>query len=208
MYEQEIKLTANDETVLDEVLQSKLVRELDTGVGGRDAVHYLGVYYDTESRALADNFCSLRARKEGERWRAALKFGGTIENGLSRRQELEADISNWLDNAGQLPPGALRDKVAEMIPDMIRENAPLFPRVTVDMRRSIRNLEFQGTAIELVTDRGIIRGQSRAVELYEVELELMRGDIAAVVELGEMLTQRHALTPSTMTKHRIGLQLG
>ena len=208
MYEQEIKLTANDETVLDEVLQSKLVRELDTGVGGRDAVHYLGVYYDTESRALADNLCSLRARKEGERWRAALKFGGTIENGLSRRQELEADINTWLDNAGQLPPGALRDKVAEMIPDMIRENAPLFPRVTVDMRRSIRNLEFQGTAIELVTDRGIIRGQSRAVELYEVELELMRGDIAAVVELGEMLTQRHALTPSTMTKHRIGLQLG
>ncbi len=206
MYEQEIKLTANDDAVLDEVLQSDLVRDLDTGVGGCDAVRYLGFYYDTEARVLADNFCSLRARLEGERWRAAFKFGGAIdsENGLSRRHELEADINGQLDNAGQLPPGTLKDKVTELIP----EDAPLSARVTVDMRRSIRNLAFEGTAIELAADKGTIRGQSRQVVLYELELELIRGDVAKVVELGEMLTRRYALTPSTMTKHRIGLQLG
>ena len=204
MYEQEIKLTADDGAVLDQVLQSALVRRLDTGVGSRDAIRYVGFYYDTESCALADNLCSLRARMEGDRWRAAVKFGGSIENGLSRRHELEADISGQLDNAGQLPPGVLKDKVLEIIP----EGAPLFVRVTVDMARSIRNLAFEGSAIELVADKGVIKGKSRQVALYEVELELIRGDVAKVVRLGEMLTRRYALVPSTMTKHRIGLQLG
>ena len=204
MYEQEIKLTANDDAVLDEVLQSDLVRGLDTGIGSCDAVRYLGFYYDTEARVLADNLCSLRARREGDRWRAAFKYGGTIENGLSRRHELEADIAGQLHNAGQLPPGTLKDKVIELIP----EDAPLCARVTVDMRRSIRNLVFEGTAIELVADKGTIHGQNRQVALYELELELIRGDVARVVELGEMLTRQYALTPSTMTKHRIGLELG
>lgn len=204
MYEQEIKLTAGAGAVLDQVLQSALVGRLDTGVGSRDAIRYIGLYYDTESRALAGNLCSLRARLEGDRWRAAFKFSGTIEDGLSRRHELEADISGRLDNAGQLPPGALKDKVVEIIP----EGAPLIVGVTVDMERSIRNLEFEGTAIELAADKGVIKGKSRQVALYEVELELTRGEVAKVVRLGRMLTRRYALVPSTMTKHRIGLQLG
>ncbi len=208
MYEQEIKLTANCGAVLDAVLQSELVRGLDSGVGSCDAVRYLGIYYDTESHALEDDRYSLRARLEGERWRAALKFGGSIENGLSRRHELQTDISGPLENIGQLPRGELRDKVL----DIIAEDAPLIARVTVDMKRSIRNLEIEGTAIELVTDNGMIygmpHGRSRQVSLYEVELELVEGDLAKVIELGEALARAHALTPSIMTKHKIGLQLG
>ena len=204
MYEQEIKLTATDGGVLDGVLQSALVRRLDTGVGSRDAVRYLGFYYDTEAGVLAERRCTLRARLEGERWRAAFKFGGTIDNGLSRRHELEADLNGPLENAAQLPPSALKDKVVAILP----EHAPLFVYVTTDMARSIRNLEFEGTAIELAADQGVIKGRSRQVVLYELELELMRGDLAGVVRLGEMLVEEHGLTPSTMTKRRIGLQLG
>ncbi len=204
MYEQEVKLTATESAVLDEVLHSSLVRRLDTGIGAQDEVRYVGVYYDNDSGALGAKRCSLRARLEGDRHRAAFKFGGSIENGLSRRHELEADIDGWLDNVAQLPEGELKDAVVNIIPF----DAPLRGRVTVDMRRSIRNLEFAGTDIELVTDHGTIAGQSKQVALYEVELELKHGDLAKLVELGEMLTQQFALTPSTMTKHRIGLQLG
>ncbi len=206
MYEQEIKLTATDRTTLDRVLQSELVQRLNTNIGTQDATRYIGDYYDTDTRALAAKRYSLRARREGERWRAALKYGGVIEDGFSRRHELETDIGGWLDRAAQLPPGELKDKVLEVIP----ADAPLSVMVRVDMLRSIRNLDFHGTAIELSADQATISGTKpdRQVALYEVELEFKRGEVERLLELGALLRQQFPLTPSTVTKHRMGLQLG
>ena len=206
MYEQEIKLTATDRTTLDHVLQSELVQRLNTNIGNQDATRYIGDYYDTDTRALAAKRYSLRARREGERWRAALKYGGVIEDGFSRRHELEADIGGWLDSAAQLPPGVLKDKVLEVIP----ADAPLSVMVRVDMLRSIRNLDFHGTAIELSADQATISGTkpNRQVALYEVELEFKRGEVERLLELGALLRQQFPLIPSTVTKHRMGLQLG
>ena len=204
MLEQEIKLTADDATTLDAVINSALVKSLDSGIGAQNNVRYLGKYYDTDARILAANFYSLRARLEGDKWRAALKFDGSIVNGLSRRQELQADINGALDCPDQLPAGELREKVLGVLP----ADAKLRAFVTVEMQRSIRNLMLHDTAIELVADNAVIHGATQRTKLYEVELELISGDLAQVIELGETLAKEFKLTPSTATKHRIGLQLG
>lgn len=206
MYEQELKLTAAEHAVLARVLQSECVQRLDTGVGNRDAARYLGIYYDTESRALEAARCSLRARLEGDVWRAALKYRGTMENGLSRRRELETDIDGELACADDLPPGDF--KAAALA--VIAPHAPLVEYLRVDMRRSIRNLLFDGTAIELSADdaRIINRASGRQTRLYEIELELKRGDLGKVVELGDALRRQFPLMPSTLTKRRIGVNLG
>lgn len=206
MYEQEVKLTAADRAVLKRVLQSELVRRLDSGAGGCDAMHYLGIYYDIESRALDAARCSLRARREGAQWRAALKYRGTMENGLSRRRELEVDIDGALTCADSLPPGELKRAALKIIPP----RAPLVEYLRVDMRRSIRNLMFDDTVIELSADDALItnRMSNRQTALYEIELELKRGEVGKVVELGDMLLRQFPLTPSLMTKRRIGLNLG
>lgn len=207
MVEQEIKLTAPSLAVLQQILQSELIQRLDSGVGRQDAVHYLAVYYDTECNALTNKQCSLRVRREGERLRAAVKFSGSIVNGLSQRQELEADISNWPDNISQLPHGELQNKVLENLPPDASAVTPLIARVKTDMHRSIRNLNFAGSEIELSVDQGLIIGKNQQVTLYEVELELKQGDLANIIKLGKMFLQQFPLTPSTQTKHRIGLQL-
>lgn len=207
MYEQEVKLTAADATVLAQVLQSDLVREYecDTGAGRIDAARYLGIYYDTDSRAMEAARCSLRARLEGDKWRAALKYRGTIVDGLSRRRELEVDIDGELTCADDLPAGGFKDAVLAMV----SPRAPLYEYLRVDMLRSIRNLLFRDSVIELSADnaRIIHRESKREVALYEIELELKRGDLGAVVELGRRLARQFALTPSTLTKRRIGLNL-
>lgn len=205
MYEQEVKLTAADPTVLARVLQSDLVRALDAGAGNFDGMRYLGIYYDTEARALEAARCSLRARCEGRRWRAALKERGTIENGLSQRRELETDIDGELTCAGDLPAGAIKDAVLAVLP----ARAPLHEYLRVDMRRSVRNLTFGGAAIELCADdaRIINRASKRQTMLYEIELELKHGAVDDIIELGALLTQQFPLTPSTLTKRRIGLNL-
>lgn len=205
MYEQEVKLTAANEATLAQVLQSDTIRRLDTGIGARDSVPSTGVYYDTAARQLENHRCSLRARREEQNWRATFKFAGRIENGLFSRREMETEIGGWLDHAGQLPAGELRDQVIGIIP----AEAPLIARVTVVMQRSIRNLHFADSEIELSADRATISKAKlqRRVDLYEIELELKRGDVAAVVQLGGLLTRQFALTPSTLSKHRIGRQL-
>jgi len=205
MYEQEVKLTAADATVLARVLGSELVRQLDSGAGRVDGAHYLGIYYDTAARALEGARCSLRARLEGDAWRAALKYRGTIVNGLSTRRELEVDIAGELTCADDLPDGEFKRAVLEVI----APRAPLHEYLRVDMHRSIRNLLLDGTVIELSADnaRIINRASGRQTALYEIELELKRGDIEHVVELGEKLKQLFPLTPSTLTKRRIGLNL-
>ncbi|MGI9311393.1 MAG: CYTH domain-containing protein [bacterium] len=217
MHEIELKLTADGGATLDRVLRCALVRRLDTGVGAADAVHYHGLYYDTDDNALERSGRSLRARREGERWRAACKFAGAIEHGLSSRRELEADIAGELDCAAQLPDGELKDRILEVI----AADAPLHVRVRVDMRRSIRNLLLDddgdvsdgvGVSVELVADRGVIHGRSEQVALHEIELELKSAQspaaIAAVMSLGARLARDFALTPSTRSKRRIGLELG
>jgi len=205
MYEQEVKLTAAEHAVLARVLQSECVRRLDTGAGNRDAARYLGIYYDTEARELDAAGCSLRARLEGDAWRAALKYRGTIVNGLSQRRELETDINGELACADSLPPGAFKDAALTVV----APHAPLHEYLRIDMRRSIRNLLFDGTAIELCADdaRIINRASNRQTRLYEIELELKRGDINKVVELGDALQQHFPLTPSKFTKRRIGVNL-
>lgn len=209
MYEQEIKLTAEYSNTLDQVLKSKLVRRLDIADGGnRNAVPYRGIYYDTEQHQLESSRCTLRVRSEGDKWRAAVKYGGGIRNGLSQRHELQTDLADWPKhvkqfNVAQLPDGELKQKLVEIIP----ETATVFARVYVDMKRIIRNLNFEGTEIELAVDSGTITSAGKKVTLHEVELELKLGDLENMIKLGEMFTQLFPLVQSIMSKHRIGLQL-
>jgi len=201
--EQELKLTAPDEDTLDAVLAAELITSACTDETLMPPRRFLAVYYDTESGVLERARCALRVRWEGEGFRAAFKLPGNIVEGLSQREEYEADIDSWISRAGELPEGLLREKVAEHI----RLDQPLQERVRVDMQRTIRWLRYQQAVIELVVDQGTITGLNGETELYEVELELKQGPLQAIIELGEQLVSAFELIPSTRTKYEIGLSL-
>lgn len=203
MLEQELKLTAPDEDTLDAVLAAELITSACTDETLMPPRRFLAVYYDTESGVLERARCALRVRWEGEGFRAAFKLPGNIVEGLSQREEYEADIDSWISRAGELPEGLLREKVAEHI----RLDQPLQERVRVDMQRTIRWLRYQQAVIELVVDQGTITGLNGETELYEVELELKQGPLQAIIELGEQLVSAFELIPSTRTKYEIGLSL-
>ena len=207
MFEQELKLTAPDEETLRAVLSSSVVSDacIDASNSGwpLEPQQFLARYYDTQDLELARNMISLRARREGSQFRAALKMKGVMLDGLSQRQEFECDITDWLSCAADLPECTLKSKALKCIaPDR-----PLIQRVGVDMQRTIRWLEFQGAKIELVTDHALISGKNGQATLYEVELELKQGEVDAIVNLGNLLTSQFSLTPSTQTKYGIGLSL-
>ncbi|MDE0715814.1 MAG: CYTH domain-containing protein [Gammaproteobacteria bacterium] len=203
MLEQELKFTVADRSVLDAVLASSHVQGLVIGDADPPAESFRGVYYDTPDLALQDKQCSLRARREGNRFRAALKMPGTIVDGLSVREEFEIDIRDWPTAVADLPDATFRSRVAAIIP----AGSWLMPRIEVDMLRRVVHLAAGESRIELVLDEGEIHGGGRSVSLCEVELELIRGEVADVLALGEILENRFPLILSTLSKHEIGLQL-
>ncbi len=203
MLEQELKFTVADRSVLDAVLSSSRIRSRIIGNPDTPAENFRGIYYDTPDLALQEKQCSLRARREGARFRAALKMPGTIVDGLSSREEFEIDIRDWPTAVKDFPDVSFRSRVAAIIPAGSR----LIPRIEVDMLRRVVHLASGESRIELVLDEGEILGGGRSVSLCEVELELIRGEVSDVLALGKLLEDRFPLTRSTLSKHEIGLQL-
>jgi triphosphatase len=203
MLEQELKFIVKDVAVLDGVLDSDVIRPLILGEADPAAERFHAVYYDTPELQLESRRCSLRARREGRRFRAALKMPGHIVDGLSRREEYEVDIEDWPAAVSDLPDEEFRLRVCELIP----ADSTLIPRIEVDMMRRAVHLEVDGSQVELVLDEGEIRAGGLKTPLCEVELELMRGDVADVLSLGETLEQRFPLERSTLSKHAMGIRL-
>ena len=202
MREQELKLTARNGATLEDIAACDLVQALHTGTAN-GARRQIGRYYDTESRALEARYCALRSRIQGAGFMAAFKGRGQIVDGLSVREELECQVEGWLDHTDDLPAGALKDRVL----DILEQPAPLFCTVETDIHRTTLNLESAGSEIEMVLDAGWIRGGERAHQIFEIELELKSGDIGPVMAIGRKLQERYDLVPSTHTKHQIGLGL-
>ncbi|MEJ2177025.1 MAG: hypothetical protein P8Y12_03540 [Gammaproteobacteria bacterium] len=102
-----------------------------------------------------------------------------------------------------LPESDLKREVLKIL--TLRSS--LVPRVEVNMQRTIRMLESEGSHFELVADRGVIKGTHGECVLHELELELKRGEVEPVLRLGKQIADAFGLTPSHKTKHEIGLSL-
>ena len=206
MLEQEIKLTAENESVLTAVLSSSFIHNLQKNTEAdltAQPVRYIAQYYDNKSLDLERSLSSLRARREGSLMRAAFKSKGRIVDGLSCREEFEIEIVDWLNTASDLPEGELKQKVAGLI-DLAD---PLICRVQIETQRTTVMLEIEGSRVELVADHAKISGVNGTHILYEIELELKSGPIKPMIEVGQRLKTLFALKPSKVTKHQIGLTL-
>lgn len=207
MIETELKLTAKTKEQLEQVIPSDVIKAYrQQAPYGEEFVNkpLHAIYYDTNERQLRDQSVSLRSRKEGDEFMLTLKFKGEIINGLSVRKEIEQPCSGFVESVNDLPEGEIKTHILSIVD----KNALLMPRVEVKMQRTARYIEVDGTIIEVVSDSGTIKGPSgRQTQLHEIELELKKGDIEPMLKLGKKLEKEFALTPSTMTKHAIGLSL-
>ena len=201
--EQEIKLTAPDADSLAGVMANPRVSGLFADGAEAPAQSFRATYYDSPGWILRARRWSLRTRYEGERHVGTLKRRFHIRSGYSACEEFEQPVSQEFERLSCIPPGQIADTLLEVMPADTR----LLQRVKVDMRRQSRELALGDTRLELVTDLGHIHANNRRVELFEVELELLQGDLhdPAVKALVDGLCQDHALVPSRVSKHQLGL---
>lgn len=202
--EQEIKLTAPDQLTLDRLLDSHLVVEaLHDSKETTDPQQFNAIYYDTPDWHLRKLRWSLRTREEGDRHVGTLKRNGNIIDGISSCEEIEQAVETSFTNVANIPVGKIADSLKAILP----KPTLLLPRVNVNMRRTKRFLKLGETILEFVTDAGHIAANGNQMDLFEVELELLSGDLHAdeIQSFVRQIIREFGLRKSHASKHQLGL---
>ncbi|HEV2746938.1 MAG TPA: CHAD domain-containing protein [Allosphingosinicella sp.] len=160
------------------------------------------VYYDTGKGALREAGYSLRVRSSGGRFVQTVKRQGDGGAGLFDRPEWEREIAGAEPDLAALDETPLGPVLAKG-----RLRKRLKPIVSAEVERTVWLLPHEGSEIEMVLDRGAIRGGKREAEVSEVELELRRGKATALLGIARLLAEQVPLKIGVMTKAERGFAL-
>ena len=175
-------------------LLTRLRRELP---GEEVLLQMQTTYYDTPSAAFSARHCTLRCRKENERYVCTLKAPAP---GFGRREwEVECgDIRSAVDMLCKL--GAPED-----ILSLSQEG--LIPICGARFTRIAKTVQLNGCLVEVALDEGVLTGGGKQLPLCELEVELKQGDSALCVAYGKSLQRLYGLVPEESSKFRRALAL-
>ena len=168
----------------------------------------LNRYLDTPDGWLRQQRCALRLRASVEldaqghplpgatHWEQTLKTAGEGRGALSARGEWTTPLARPRVDV----PALLATPLGES-PDAA---ARLRELTTVAQTRCLRTTWTlhlrEGAVVEVALDVGELRAGRRRAPLLELELELLRGDVAALLEVAETLADELPLLPARASK--------
>ncbi|MBS0341905.1 MAG: CYTH and CHAD domain-containing protein [Proteobacteria bacterium] len=173
--------------------------------------HLQARYFDTADSRLAGNNAALRLRKEGRRWVQTAKALG---DGPLHRLEHNADLG--VPRAGVAVQVDVQRHAGTPVGEVLArvlEDAPLVETFATDIWRTTRRARLGRSIVELALDMGRVVAPAaggrpeRAAVVRELELELVSGSVADLVELAQRWSQRHGLWYGTVSKAERGERL-
>lgn len=170
--------------------------------GSRKVRHLVSTYYDTQELTLKEHGIAYRVRDKGDgSFEATVKTQKQSADGLSERLELNlplAEAQPVLDGFAALGLGF---ELSELAPCGVQA---LF---TVDVERITYILDYAGAVCELAIDKGAIRCGEKSDSIDEVEIELLEGEVQALLELKERIAAAVTLRAEERSKFARGLAL-
>lgn len=170
--------------------------------GSRKVRHLVSTYYDTQELTLKEHGIAYRVRDKGDgSFEATVKTQKQSAGGLSERLELNlplAEAQPVLDGFAALGLGF---ELSELAPCGVQA---LF---TVDVQRITYILDYAGAVCELAIDKGAIRCGEKSDSIDEVEIELLEGEVQALLELKERIAAEVTLRAEERSKFARGLAL-
>ena len=170
--------------------------------GSRKVRHLVSTYYDTQELTLKEHGIAYRVRDKGDgSFEATVKTQKQSAGGLSERLELNlplAEAQPVLDGFAALGLGF---ELSELAPGGVQA---LF---TVDVQRITYILDYAGAVCELAIDKGAIRCGEKSDSIDEVEIELLEGEVQALLELKERIAATVTLRAEERSKFARGLAL-
>lgn len=170
--------------------------------GSRKVRHLVSTYYDTQELMLKEHGIAYRVRDKGDgSFEATVKTQKQSAGGLSERLELNlplAEAQPVLDGFAALGLGF---ELSELAPCGVQA---LF---TVDVQRITYILDYAGAVCELAIDKGAIRCGEKSDSIDEVEIELLEGEVQALLELKERIAAAVTLRAEERSKFARGQAL-
>lgn len=170
--------------------------------GSRKVRHLVSTYYDTQELTFKEHGIAYRVRDKGDgSFEATVKTQKQSAGGLSERLELNlplAEAQPVLDGFAALGLGF---ELSELAPCGVQA---LF---TVDVQRITYILDYEGAVCELAIDKGAIRCGEKSDSIDEVEIELLEGEVQALLELKERIAAAVTLRAEERSKFARGLAL-
>lgn len=177
---------------------------LASPTAGRSRTRRLrSIYFDTPELALHQNGLSIRIRDGAETNLQTVKAKGHTSAGLMQRAEDEAPVLGAEPVLSSISDPDLRAAVLAETEDRGRS---LHPTVETEVERTTREIEVDGTRIELAIDIGEVRTRLGARPIRELELELVEGDPRHLYDLALTVLETVPLHLSTESKAAVGFQ--
>ncbi|MBR1976504.1 MAG: CYTH domain-containing protein, partial [Phascolarctobacterium sp.] len=182
-----------------------LASELLKGVlreGSEKKRNLVSSYYDTADFALKKNGIAYRVRDKGDgTFEATVKTDRKSNGGLSERVELNMPLAEnvaVLEGFGELGLGY---ELTELAPDGVEK---LF---NVDVVRTTYLLDLDGAVAELAVDNGKIIAGKRKDDIDEIEIELVEGEVGALMNFAAKLAELVPVFTEKRSKFARGLAL-
>lgn len=170
--------------------------------GSRRVRHLVSTYYDTQELTLKEHGIAYRVRDKGDgSFEATVKTQKQSAGGLSERLELNlplAEAQPVLDGFAALGLGFELSELAQ---------GGVQALFTVDVERITYILDYAGAVCELAIDKGAIRCGEKSDSIDEVEIELLEGEVQALLELKERIAAAVTLRAEERSKFARGLAL-
>ena len=194
---QEIELTLAAEPVAMQAIRTRLFN----GHPGR-VKRLTNTYFDTADFRLRGRGLSLRVRTDGARFIQTVKRN---TGDPTKRGEWENELPGPAVDLSLLPDPDVRGAIGLLLPGELQ---PVFSNT---VEREAHVLEGGGNAgdhvIEVVFDRGTLRAEAREAAINEIELELLKGEPAALYTLAQQLTEVASLAIQPLSKSDRGFAL-
>lgn len=171
--------------------------------GSRIKRRLISSYYDTDDFAFKEHGIAYRVRDKGDgSFEATVKTNRNSSGGLSERMELNLALPTAepvLEGFAEL---GLEEDLHLLAPDGIRR---LF---TVNVDRTTYILDLEGAVAELAIDHGkITAGRDGSDMIEEIEIELLEGNVDALMTFAAGLAANIPLFPEKRSKFVRGLAL-
>tara|TARA_Y100000814_G_scaffold246708_2_gene192209 strand:+ start:5864 stop:7105 length:1242 start_codon:yes stop_codon:yes gene_type:complete len=200
--ETELKLRLSSKTMALLIQHPLITNRL---VGNWQTVSLYNQYFDTANLALNKADVALRLRKDGERVIQTLKGRGECVGGLFVRNEMDWYLDNYELNLELLACSCWLKVLANL------DKRSIHPVFTNHFKRTKAILKWhwenQPVEVEVAFDIGSVESAGEVDDIYELELEMRKGPVEALIQLAIELASCFSLIPSSISKAERGYRL-
>ena len=169
----------------------------------QSTTHLSNCYFDTPELALRKQDMGLRVRESDTFIEQTIKTAGKVIGGLHQRPEYNVTIDKRFPELSLFP-----QKIWSTPQSIVNLQDQLIALFNTDFLRTKWLVTLSDdTKVEVVFDQGNITSKGQSVELLEIELELVLGDVSALFLLAELLFDVVEVRPGIKSKAARGYDL-